>query len=240
MQLSNANAADIREVIAVTVRANAAAAKAQARVDKTSKETNDLLARYRETQRQIESLRLYNAQLDKLVTSQEEEVASLQTQIEQATTIAREVTPLMLRMIEALETFVSLDVPFLAKERDMRLQELRDLMQRSDVTDAERYRRILEAYQIENDYGRTIEAYQGTLGEGNDSRTLNFLRVGRVALVYQTLDRSEAGVWDQESRAWKVLPSTYRGAIEKGLRIARKQAAPDLLRLPISAPRSKQ
>ena len=108
-------------------------------------------------------------------------------------------------------------------------------MDRADVTNAEKYRRILEAFQIENEYGRTIEAYRGSLDRGGESLPVDFLRVGRVALVYQTLDASELGAWDQAAGQWQPLDRSYRGALRKGLRIARKQAAPDLLRLPVAA-----
>jgi hypothetical protein len=142
----------------------------------------------------------------------------------------------MLRMIAALEAFVKLDVPFLIQERTLRLESLQEMMVRSDVTNAEKYRRIMEAYQIENEYGRTIEAYRSTIErEGRESK-VDFLRFGRIALVYQSLDGSEAGVWDQETRDWLPLDAGYRTAIRQGLRIARKQAAPDLIRLPLPAP----
>ena len=109
-------------------------------------------------------------------------------------------------------------------------------MDRADVTNAEKYRRIVEAYQIENDYGRTIEAYRGSLKLGDRERTVDFLRFGRIALVYQSLDESEAGVWSQETRSWLPLDASHRSAIRAGLRIARKQAAPDLIELPPPSP----
>jgi hypothetical protein len=96
----------------------------------------------------------------------------------------------------------------------------------------------MEAYQIENEYGRTIEAYRSTLERGDREVTVDFLRVGRIALVYQTLDEADAGAWDQETRSWVPLDSSYRSAIRQGLRIARKQAAPDLIRLPLPPPES--
>ncbi|UCE87622.1 MAG: DUF3450 domain-containing protein, partial [Deltaproteobacteria bacterium] len=166
---------------------------------------------------------------------QDEEKASLREQIDNVTLVSREVTPLMLRMVESLDDFVKLDVPFLPGERRERVENLKTLMDRADVTNAEKYRRVLEAYQIENDFGRTIEAYRGSLEVDGESRTVDFLRVGRVALLYQTLDGREVGAWSQAQRAWQSLDGSYRPAIRQGLRIARRQAAPDLLRLPIPA-----
>jgi len=149
--------------------------------------------------------------------------------------VGRSVTPLMLRMIEGIEAFVKLDVPFLMDERMGRIADLRTVMTRADVSKSEQFRQILEAYQIETEYGRTIEAYRSTLDRDGKKITVDFLRFGRNALLYQTLDGLEAGVWDQANRSWSPLDSGYRSAIREGLRIARKQAAPDLIRLPLPA-----
>ena len=171
-----------------------------------------------------------------LITSQEDELASLQSQLDQVEVVGRSVMPLMLKMIDAFEQLIELDIPFLLDERKERLADLRKLMSRADVTSAEKYRRIMEAYQTENEYGRTIEAYRSTLKRGDRDIKVDFLRFGRIALVYQTLDGMEAGVWNQTEKTWEPLDASYRTAIRQGLRIARKQAAPDLIRLPLPVP----
>ncbi len=218
-------------------QANSELSETQSRIEVLSDATDDLLTQYQSALRQHESLVIYNRQLDALIAAQEVERASLAEQTDQVELVSRDVTPLMLRMIDALNAFVSLDVPFLEKERTDRVLDLRKLMHRADVTEAEKYRRIMEAYQIENEYGRTIEAYRSTLAQDDKEVTVNFLRVGRIALVYQTLDESEAGVWNQDSRRWETLEGSFRSAIRNGLRIARKQTAPDLIRLPLPAPK---
>jgi hypothetical protein len=150
---------------------------------------------------------------------------------------AQSVLPLMEKMLDTLERFVALDVPFLLEERNKRVSSLRDAMGRADVTISEKYRRILEAYQIEGDYGRTLEAYQGELADGDAGakRTVRFLRVGRVALLYQTLDGEETGYWDAAGRRW-VRDDSYRSAVRTGFEIADKSRAPDLFEAPIPAP----
>ena len=148
----------------------------QHRVEILSDETEDLLTRYSGALRQIESLRTYNRQMDVLISSQEGEMASLGEQLEQIDLVSRDVTPLMLRMIDALDQFVGLDVPFLEEERRKRITGIREMMRRADVTEAEKYRRIMEAYQIENEYGRTIEAYRSTLDKDGREVTVDFLR----------------------------------------------------------------
>ena len=215
---------------------NDASATVQKHIDELSDQTDALLAKYRTVLKQIDSIRIYNHQLRELITSQEEELASLQDQLDRVEVVGRSVTPLMLRMIDALDATVALDLPYLIEERTQRIADLRKLMTRAAVTSAEKYRLIMEAYQTENEYGRTIEAYRSTLKRGDRDVKVDFLRFGRIALVYQTLDGMEAGVWNQVKKTWEPLDASYRTAIREGLRIARKQAAPDLIRLPLLVP----
>ncbi len=216
--------------------ANDESAAVQRRIEATSDATDELLAKYRTALKQTDAIRVYNSQMRDLIASQEDELASLQSQLDQVEVVGRNVMPLMSKMVDAYESLVGLDLPFLIDERNKRVMELRTMMKRSDVTSAEKYRRVMEAYQIENEYGRTIEAYRSTLDLGGREVTVDFLRFGRIALVYQTPDGTESGVWNQETRSWDPLDAGYRGALRDGLRIARKQAAPDLIRLPLPAP----
>jgi hypothetical protein len=119
------------------------------------------------------------------------------------------------------------------EERTARVQNL-GTHARADVPISEKYRRILEAYQIELEYGRTLEAYEGRL-TGTDDRTVEFARLGRVSLMYRTLDGSETGYWDAEKMDW-VVDESYREAVEEALRVARRDGAPDLLTVPVPAP----
>ncbi|MCW9025650.1 MAG: DUF3450 domain-containing protein [Gammaproteobacteria bacterium] len=207
----------------------------QHRIEKLDDETKTMLAEYQKLSRELELLTIYNNQLQRIITSQEEEKISIAQQMKNLEQTQQEVVPLMLRMVEWMETFVQLDHPFLPQERQLRVSQLRSLMDRSDISIGEKYRRVLEAYQVEMEYGRTIEAYRDELQTDNNTRTVDFLRVGRVGLYYQTLDRLEIGQWNSKNESWEVLPSHYGMAIRNGLRIARNQAAPDLLRLPIPA-----
>jgi len=208
----------------------------QKRIDAISDDTDALLNQFRTTLKQIDSIEQYNAQLRKLIGAQEAEIASLGDQVGSVQSVGRSVTPLMIRMVDAIEQFVELDVPFLIDERTERIATMRQTMERADVTTPEKFRSIMEAYQIENEYGRTIEAYRASLQIGDKETTVDFLRFGRIALVYQSLDETLQGRWDQQSRSWVALDSSFRSAIRHGLKIARKQSAPDLINLPLPAP----
>jgi hypothetical protein len=231
-----AGAASVGEAVGQEVQANTESAVSQKKIDQLSDDTEALAAEYRATLQSTRSLEVYNRQLESLIASQDKEVESLNRQIDRVTEVGREIMPLMLRMIDSLEEFVELDVPFLEEERRDRVQQLRDMMDRADVTISEKYRRLLESYQIEYDYGRNIEAYSGELEEGGETRTVDFLRIGRLALLYQTLDGQESGVWHPGERRWQKLGDQYRASVSEGIRMARKQVAPDLIRIPLSAP----
>jgi hypothetical protein len=215
--------------------AEQAARQTQGRIEQLDDETRRAVAEYRAVISETEGLRRYNEQLAATLGSQAEEMQTMQRQIGEIETTAREIVPLLQKMLVTLEEFVKLDLPFLPEERAERIAGLKQMMARADVSIAEKFRRIAEAYQVEMEYGRTLEAYQGRIGD----RTVEFLRAGRVSLMYCSLDGGEAGYWDAEAGRW-VADNGYQGMVVAGLKVARKQAAPDLLTVPVSAPREAQ
>lgn len=232
-----ADPAPLKKVIKSQIQVDQAAKQSQQKIDKLDDESAQMLAEYRSLLRQTESLQAYNDQLDKLVGSQKNELESITQQLENIETTQREIVPLMLNMITVLEQFIALDLPFLPEERQQRVEQLHILMERADVSLAEKYRRVLEAYQVETEYGRTIETYKGELEHDGDIRTVDFLRIGRLSLYYLTLDGQEAGYWQQ---GWQLLDNDYRNEIEKGIKVAKKQLPPDLLVLPVKTQEQAQ
>lgn len=234
--LSQADEA-LQAILQVGQDKNVAAKKSQGKIDKLAEETRSLLQDYKTVNKQIDGLKVYNTRLQKQIDNQLLRISDIENSISQVTVIQRQMMPLVIRMIDGLEQFVELDVPFHIDERRRRVAFLRGNLDRSDISVAEKFRQILEAYKIENEYGRKIDAYKGSVEIDGVERDVNFFRVGRVALLYQTTDTDVSGAWDQAARSWVQLDSgEYRNAIMKGLRIARKEASIDLLNLPIAAP----
>ena len=230
-------ASTLDSILNVGEAKNEAARKSQAKIDRLADETRDLLSDYKTVTKQIDGLKVYNGRLERQIDNQMKRVGSIEESISQVTVIQRQMTPLVIRMIDGLEQFVELDVPFEKEERLQRIQFLRNNLDRADVTVAEKFRGVLEAYNIELQYGRGIDTYRGTIDLGGTKRDVDFLRVGRIALVYQTTDGALAGAWDKSAGAWVELPSgEYDAAIRKGIRIAKKQATIELLSMPVSAP----
>ena len=234
LSVSSSHAQDLGSIVDVAQAATADGVASQVRIDDLDDETDQLTRDYRAALKQLAALREYNAQLEKLIDGQKKEMVSIRQQIEDVTNVDRTIMPLMFRMIDALEQFVKLDVPFLSDERRARVANLRALMDRSDANPAEKYRKILEAYEIENEYGRTIEAYEGEMDINGEARTVAFLRIGRVALVYQTLDGEESGAWDRTQAQFVDLNGDFDSELRKALRIAKQQAAPDLVVVPVT------
>ena len=207
----------------------------QEMVDKIVQQTRSLEDKYRASLKEIEGLLIYNQLLDLQIENQERVMIDLEKSIVMVSIINRQIIPVMTKMIESLEQFISLDVPFLKEERTNRVKNLKEIMIRQDVTVAEKYRKVTEAYQIENDYGRTIETYKDTLEVDGATLELDFLRVGRISLMYQSVDGKVSGVWNQKTQSWEDAQNS-RNQIKMGLRIAKKMVPPDLVILPVDSP----
>jgi len=212
------------------------AQESQERVDSVVKQTRSLDDQYKGALKEIDGLKVYNTLLGLQVENQVAKMADLRESIDQVEVINRQIVPIMTKMISGLEQFVDLDVPFLLEERKERVAKLNELMERDDVTVAEKFRKVTEAYQIEMDYGSTIEPYKDTVNIDGGTREVDFLRVGRVSLIYQSQDGQVSGAWDQQTRQWVELGNEFKSQIKFGLQIAKKQKAPDLVLLPIHAP----
>lgn len=215
--------------------------QSQQRIDKLQDQTNALLQEFKTVNKQIEGLRVYNAQLEKQIANQLEVIQDLEESIENVTVIERQIQPLVLRMLEGLTQFISLDVPFHIEDRTAELEKVTNNMDRADISVAEKFRQVLELYKIEAEYGRKISTYETTLTLDGTEREVNIFQVGRIALMYQTKDTKLTGAWNARSGQWEPLDAgEYRSAVLKGIRIAKQQAATDILELPILAPEAAQ
>lgn len=224
-------------ILAVGKAKNDAARKSQLKIDRLADETRDLLSDYKTVMKQVDGLVVYNTRLERQIQAQLDKIANIEGSIEQVTVVQRQMMPLVIRMIDGLERFVELDMPFNKDDRVKRIAFLRKNLDRADLTVAEKFRQVLEAYNIELQYGRTVATYSDSIEINGAEREVDFLQVGRIALVYQSTDGQLSGAWDKEGRAWVELPAgEYDAAIRKGIRIAKKQATIELLNVPVPAP----
>jgi len=94
---------------------------------------------------------------------------------------------------------------------------------------------VMEAYQIENEYGTSSETYTQSLTLDDVTRSYNMLRIGRIGLYFQSDDSKITGRWDNAEREW-VIDNSARSEIRKGIRIAKQLIAPELIIIPVAAP----
>ena len=239
ISISMASAQSLDSSVQVEQQINESSAPSQTRVSGLARQTQDLLIEYRSIVREAESLKIYNDNLERVVSDQQNEVHSITRQLAGLEETNRGVVPLMLEMIAALEQIVEADVPFRIEERRARVRRLIEMMDQAAVTASEKYRRVMEAYQGELEFGRTTEAYSDVLpGTG---QTVDFLRVGRALLVYQTSDQSITGWFNPRTREFEELDDDrFRLEVKAGLAIARNEKAPNLVMLPVPAPEAAQ
>jgi hypothetical protein len=212
------------------------AAASQEKIKRLDAETRRMATDYRNLQLQSERLTRRKLELEEELKRQAEELVFLQQQAEWAPQ-DKEIDGYLRRLVTSLEQFIRADLPFQQEKRLERVEALSLLLEQPEVSPAERLRGILQAYQRELEYGRTIEAYDGELAKegpaGDKGRWVTFLRYGRLALVYQTSDGAESGWWDPASGGWQPLDPRLGREVRRGIRIARKQMPPDLLLLPL-------
>ena len=230
---AGAGAATLPDIFAVAERINQQAKESQAKVDALSEKTDDLYIEYRKTLKEIEGLRVYNRQFERQIAAQEREMKEIAENMGKIAGVQRQITPLMDRMITSLEQFVENDMPFRIDERRKRIQKLRSILDRADVAVSEQLNQVVSAFQIENDYGRTIDAYSDKIEVDGQERVADILLIGRIALVYQTSDGKETGYWNKSEKRWEVLDDSYQAGVRNGIRMARKQASLNLLPVPV-------
>ncbi|MGA8203646.1 MAG: DUF3450 domain-containing protein [Woeseiaceae bacterium] len=211
------------------------AQESQERINKVVDATRSLEDDYRAINKEIDGLKVYNRLMKAQVDGQDATLQDISLSMDQVDVINRQIFPLMERMIDGLEQSIKLDVPFLMDERTKRIDDLKAIMERSDVSVAEKFRKVLEAYQIENDYGSSGEYYTQSLTLDGATRSYNMLRIGRVALFFQSDDYKITGRWDNDKRQW-VIDNSARNEVRKGLRMAKQLIAPELIVVPVHAP----
>lgn len=239
--VGNTSSAVLDEVQQVGEKKMSEAVKSQEKIDKIVEGAQERLIQYRSLLKQIEGLEAYNEQLSTQVAGQLNLIARFDASISQVALIERQMTPLVEKMAASLQDFIELDLPFDFEERQERMAFIQDNLAAADIDVAEKFRQVIEAYQIENTYGRKIDTYQDIVTLNGTEQDVNVLRVGRIAMVCQTKDATTSARWDNDNRTWEVLDNvTYRNAIRNGIKMAKKQASINILTLPIAAPEVAQ
>ncbi len=228
-------AQSVDQVLQADLRRLSLAQASQERINSVVEGTRSLSDQYRAVNKEIDGLKVYNRLMTAQTNGQQATLDDISLSMDQVDVINRQIFPLMERMIDGLEQSIALDVPFLMDERTERVDKLKEILQRSDVSVAEKFRKVMEAYQIENDYGSSSETYRQSLEIGGTVRDYNMLRIGRIGLYFQSDDSRTTGAGDPQAGSYVILGNEHRNEIKKGIRMAKDLIAPELLLLPVPA-----
>ena len=224
------SSSDMESVLEVGRDNQLLSAKSQDNIDATERKTDKIVNEWKAVSKQVEGLKLYNEQKRIQIQAQLELMDKLDDQLVQVVVMQRQIPPLAQRMLESLESFIGLDTPFRIEERQNRIDLVRSSLAKPKVTASEQVRQVLEAYNIEAEYGRKIDTYESTLQDGT---VVNILVIGRIGMFYQTKDEQSSGRWNNETNTWDDLPGSYRKPIRNGIRMAKKLAPTDMLMMPV-------
>ena len=224
------SSSDMESVLEVGRDNQLLSAQSQDNIDATERMTDKIVNEWKAVSKQVEGLKLYNEQKRIQIQAQLDLMDKLDDQLVQVVVMQRQIPPLAQRMLESLESFIALDTPFRIEERQNRIDLVRSSLAKPKVTASEQVRQVLEAYNIEAEYGRKIDTYESTLLDGT---VVNILVIGRIGMFCQTKDEQSSGRWNNETNTWDELPGSYRKPIRNGIRMAKKLAPTDMLMMPV-------
>ena len=223
----------IRPILDVGIERQESETVSQLKIDQMEDDTSLIVNEYKQVSKQVEGLRVYNAQLSKQIQRQEERLKEIDKTLKEAQVMQRQIPPFTRRMLAGVEKSIELDMPFHIAERKERIAFAKSALDNPTVSPAEGLRQVMETFTVEAEYGRKLDAYKDTVEIDGNPTEVNILRIGRLALIAQTADESEALAWDNKNRNWVELGTSYRNPTRKGLRIANRMATVDMLEMPV-------
>ena len=225
--------AQLESALRAATSSTASSAASQQRVERLDDEADTMIREFRAVLQQTDNIKLFVAQQDIFLKSQQSEIDSLRRQLGTVEQIKQGMSPMMLRMAAAIEDSINSDLPFNLDERRARVQRVQAVLSDPSVSPAEQYRQVLNAFKIEVSYGQGIDSYEGA-HPTRPGNIVNFLRFGRTSLVFMTKDESEIARYNTASKEWETLSGADSLQMRQAIRIAKGEAAPGIVYAPIS------
>ena len=223
----------VDSTIDLSVQSSNLSIDAQEKIEELDEISKKVYFEYKDTLNEYKSLKNYDDQLSEIIDAQFREITNINQQIDSLDDINIDILPLLKTMIDTLRKVIDLDIPFLKEGRVQRVNNLDELLLRADITTAEKFRKVFEAYQIEADFGKTIENYPGYITLNNNQIAVDFFRLGRLGLFYRTPDGNETGFWNLDSNNWSHEGGSLDKNIKAALDISNRQSPPNFITLPL-------
>lgn len=222
----------LEQAISIEASSSNAAADRQDYINRIDSQIIELIGDIQYLSQQLDLTNIYNRQMQELITSQNNEIESINQQMVELDNTNRGILPKLEEMVLTLESIIQNDIPFLLTERNLRVNELKEILMQSNVSTSEKFRRVFEAYQIENEYGRTVESYRDEISVEDNLYNVEVFRLGRVGLYARTSDGNFNAMYSKKEKKW-IKQKGIDSELVTALKIARKELPPSLLKLPV-------
>jgi len=234
LPVPGAHADEVGEALDASLAAQRAARESQQRIDKLDAETRALRDKRRAAEWRALQLAAYAGQLEQEAIAAEQQRAGLEAELARVASTGTDLLPLAQRMLAELEAHVARDLPFLQDVRRRRIDDAKALLADPQRGQAEKFRRVLEAWRSEADYGYTIGAEDSATGCDGQPGAATLVRIGRVGL-YCLAGEGQAGArWDAANRRWTPLADADELAeVARAAAMAREKEPAGVLVLPI-------
>jgi chromosome segregation ATPase len=231
---ASAASAQLDEALRTAQQSTQEGAQAQRQIDDIADRTAGLESQYLALRQQIEDQRIFIEQQQVFLRSQQNEIEELTAQLDRVSGIERDLTPMMLEMFVRLEEFIANDLPFQAEQRQARLDNIERTLGDANVSPAEKYRVILNAYEIEASYGRGLSTYTEEVDVDGTPEQADILRFGRLAMI--RIIRGDLEIMTADNREWRPLSGQYANNVQRALRIAQEVTTPEVFVAPLPGP----
>lgn len=201
--------------------------------DQWRKKRERLLARLEELQDQNAQLQKEHDALKQAIGEEQKRLNEKKDQLADIEEISSHIQPFLNELLQKIDIQASQGLPFLLQERQDRLQELKEINADPEVSNSEKYRKIMEALLIEAEYGFTTEVYQKDISVQGEEVLVDVFRLGRLNLFYLSLDRESCGSYNIAEKSWEPLSSVYLRDVRAAVEIATKRRTAELLTLPL-------
>lgn len=175
-----------------------------------------------------------NRKLARQIRHEEAAINALSGRKAAAEELRRNLAPYLDEVAKALSETVTQGAPYLKTEREKRIQDLGETLDRYGVSLGERLQAVLEALEAEVSLGMRPESGPGKVEINGEEQEGTLFHCGGVGLFFLSPDAAVAARFDGASGHW--LPMDGRGAkgVKNGIRISEKQAVAEPVILPLS------
>jgi hypothetical protein len=224
------DAATLSETVAKTVETHQQTQKKQ---EAWADEQAELTARLRAARAQVDFFEKRKAVEQKEVSELEKGIAELQRRTVESVRLNESLIDTLNVVMARLESFVESDLPFLMDERRARIAGVKDALARPDFTGAEKLRRVLEALQVEANYGSLAEVYQEKIIVNDEEVHADMVRIGRVSVYWLTPDGQRVGEYDRAQGKWVDMDHKHLETVKVTREMALRMRSVEVVTLPL-------